>query len=348
MRKRAIWSVVGVIAALAVGCGAPAPTAVEPAADPAGLSPQQQAAAKALGVAAETTNSIGMKLILIPAGEFQMGSREGAWELVTAFEEYGGPPPYFFEDEYPLHRVRITRPFYLGVHEVTLGQFRQFVKDTGYKTDQEKGALFGDGFGFDPKTGTSVRGADYSWQNVGFEQTDDHPVVHVSWNDAVEFCKWLSGKEGKTYRLPTEAEWEYACRAGTSTRYHHGDDPEGLAHVGNVHDATAKAKFPAWQPTIATRDGYVFTAPVGKFKPNPFGLFDVHGNVWEWCADWYGKDYYKTSPLEDPEGPNSGTFHVLRGGSWLNRPDDSRSADRGGDVPAFHYLYDGFRVARTP
>ena len=131
-------------------------------------------------------------------------------------------------------------------------------------------------------------------------------MVNVSWNDAVAFCKWLSKKEGKTYRLPTEAEWEYACRAGTTTRYYSGDDPETLAKVGNVADAALKAKFPDWKYTIKANDGYVFTAPVGKFKPNAFGLYDMHGNAWQWCADWYGADYYATSPLDDPTGPDSG------------------------------------------
>ena len=163
---------------------------------------------------------------------------------------------------------------------------------------------------------------------MGFEQTDEHPVVNVSWNDAVAFCKWLNRKEGKTYRLPTEAEWEYACRAGTTTRYYSGDDPETLAKVGNVADAALKAKFPDWQYTIKANDGYVFTAPVGKFTPNAFGLYDMHGNAWQWCTDWYGAEYYARSPIDDPTGPDSGAVHVLRGGSWFVRPFFSRSATR--------------------
>ena len=155
-------------------------------------------------------------------------------------------------------------------------------------------------------------------------------MVNVSWNDAVAFCKWLSKKEGKTYRLPTEAEWEYACRAGTTTRYYSGDDPETLAKVGNVADATFKANFPDWKYTIKANDGYVFTAPVGKFKPNAFGLYDMHGNAWQWCADRYGADYYAASALDDPTGPDSGPCRVLRGGSWFNGPIYARSADRSG------------------
>jgi formylglycine-generating enzyme len=364
--------VLAAIAALAAGCGGsaeqvdanadtaaviPAPLGaaegsearVDADADTAHLSPAQHEAAKASGVPVEITNSIGMKLVLIPAGEFMMGSAESAEEVARAFREYGAPPADFFEDEHPQHRVRITQPFYLGVHEVTVGQFRKFVEETGYKTDAEKGTGGIKGaFGFDPKTGEFGLSEDYSWRNTGFEQTDEHPVVNVSWNDAVAFCDWLSRKEGKTYRLPTEVEWEYACRAGTTTRYYHGDDPEGLAAVGNVADATAKAKFPDWDWPIKAEDGYVFTAPVGKFKPNGFGLYDMHGNVWEWCADWYGEEYYRASPADDPKGPDSGANRVLRGGSWLNRPDFIRSAFRSWDVPASRYDSSGFRLARTP
>ena len=203
--------------------------------------------------------------------------------------------------------MRITKPFYLGTYHVTRGQFRQFVADTGYKTDAEKGEKPG-AWGWNPDKKEFGFNEKYSWRNAGFEQTDEHPVVNVSWNDAVEFCKWLSRKEGKTYRLPTEAEWEYACRAGTTTRYYSGDDPETLAKVGNVADAAAKAKFPDWTWTIKANDGYVFTAPVGKFKPNAFGLYDMHGNAWQWCADWYGAEYYAKSPADDPTGPDSGRW----------------------------------------
>ena len=183
--------------------------------------------------------------------------------------------------------MRITKPFYLGVYEVTVGQFGKFVSDTGYKTDAERNKDFEGAWGFNAATGEFEQSKGYSWRQVGFPQGDDHPVVNVSHNDAVAFCAWLSRKEGQPYRLPTEAEWEYACRAGTTTRYYHGDDPEGLSEVGNVADGTAKSKFSDWDWTIAGRDGYVFTAPVGKYKANGFGLYDMHGNVWEWCADWY-------------------------------------------------------------
>jgi formylglycine-generating enzyme required for sulfatase activity len=173
--------------------------------------------------------------------------------------------------------------------------------------------------------------------------------VNVSWNDAVAFCEWLGKADGQTYRLPTEAEWEYACRAGTWTRYWSGDDAETLATVGNVADATSQGKFQAWGgKTISGFDGFVYTAPVGKFRANAFGLHDMHGNVWEWCGDWYVADYYKHSSVADPPGPYPATFRVIRGGGWNNGPRDVRSADRNWTTPddPFSNSNTGFRVTR--
>ena len=248
--------------------------------------------------------------------------------------------------EHPQHRVRITRPFYLGTYHVTRGQFRQFVADTHYKTDAERGEKPG-AHGWNSKLQIIQFNENFSWRKVGFGQTDEHPVVNVSWNDAVAFCKWLSKKEGKTYRLPTEAEWEYACRAGTTTRYSSGDDPETLATVGNVADATFKEEVPTEKGTIQASDGYAFTAPVGKFKPNAFGLYDMHGNAWQWCADRLGSGYYAISPVDDPGGPDVGVKRVTRGGSWFSRPTFTRSAVRTCSPPESQSDDGGFRVART-
>ena len=242
---------------------------------------------KAAGGEKQITNSIGMKLTLIPSGEFMMGSGESAEETAAFFNKFEGTDvldAYMFAAEHPQHRVRITKPFYLDTYHVTRGQFRQFVEVSGYKTDAEKGDNPG-AFGWDREKKELGFNKEYSWRNLGFQQTDEHPVVCISWNDAVAFCKWLSRKEGKTYQLPTEAQWEYACRAETKTRYYCGDDPETLAKVGNVADAALKAKFPEWPYTLKSSDGYAFTAPVGQFRANAFGLYDMHGNAWEWCLD---------------------------------------------------------------
>jgi sulfatase modifying factor 1 len=297
----------------------------------------------------QITNSIGMKLTLIPAGEFKMGSSESAEEAAAFVKKkynLSRLTPDSFKKEHPQHRVRITKPFYLGTCHVTRGQFRQFVEDSGYKTDAEKGDNPG-AWGWDPEKNEFGFHKDYSWRKVGFKQTDEHPVVSVSWNDAVAFCKWLSGKEGKTYRLPTEAEWECACRAGTKTRYCFGDDPEGLDTAGNTADKMAKTKLPDWTWRKAS-DSFQFTAPVGSFKPNAFGLYDMHNNAWQWCTDWYGADYYGKSPVDDPTGPDSGTVRVLRGGSWFLGPHFARSAARYRGVPGGRMIIvAGFRVART-
>ncbi len=302
---------------------------------------------------AELTVDLGggvkLPMVLIPAGEFTMGSCESAEDTAAFFNKAlgdGGLKADYFNGERPQHRVRITRPFYLGKYHVTRGQFRQFVTDAGYKTDAEKGEIPG-AFGLDGGGKKFGFNGKYSWRNAGFEQTDEHPVVNVSWNDAVAFCKWLGRKGGSTYRLPTEAEWEYACRAGTKTRYYSGDDPETLAKAGNVADATFRAKFPNLKFTIKGSDGYVFTAPVGSFKPNGFGLYDMHGNAWQWCADWYGNGYYAVSPTDDPTGPDSGDRRVLRGGSWIFWPSNCRSAGRGRMPPGFRSLETGFRIAKT-
>ncbi len=270
-----------------------------------------------------------MRLAPIPTGEFLMGSSD---------DEDAD------DDEKPRHTVRITRPFYLGTTEVTVGQFRRFVEASRYRTEAERNGRGGRGwnearatFEVDPK---------YTWRDPGFPQTDEHPVTNVSWNDAVAFCEWLSTKEATIYRLPTEAEWEYACRAGTTTRYSSGADPETLAGVGNVADGTARAKFPNWT-TIAARDGYIFTAPVGTFRANAWGLHDMHGNVWEWCRDGYDGRYYQQSPGDDPTGPSQASRRVYRGGSWADDPRYARSPRRVGVKPDYRYYDLGFRVARV-
>jgi formylglycine-generating enzyme required for sulfatase activity len=243
---------------------------------------------------------------------------------------------------------------------VTKGQFAAFVKDTGYKTEAEADGQ--GGWGYDAaKKKLTGRDPKYSWRETGFEQTDDHPVVNVSWNDAREFCRWLSKKEGKAYELPTEAEWEYACRAGTKTRFWCGDKEEDLKGNANLADASLKAKldtdvakhftFLSWD------DGFPFTSPVGSYKANPWGLYDMHGNVWQWCAD--RNDKYQEGSIKDPNNedynkdPQNDERRVLRGGSWVSSPRYCRSASRRNNDPGICHSLFGFRVvlrppARTP
>jgi formylglycine-generating enzyme required for sulfatase activity len=246
--------------------------------------PAQETHPVKASVADTMTNSIGMKLKLIKAGTFKMGSPDS--------DKIASP------DEKPQHEVEITRPFYLGVYPVTKGQFAAFVSDADYKTKAEQA------------------GDKHTWRTpnfLRFDQTDEDPVVHVSWNDAVKFCEWLSRKEKKTYtyRLPTEAEWEYACRAGTTTVYSFGDDPKMLGDF-------------AW---YENNSGF-HTHPVGGKKANTWGLFDMHGNVWQWCADCYDKKYYNSSDNKDPQNILKTNARVLRGGSWYTDAERCRSASR--------------------
>ncbi|CAB3667462.1 Formylglycine-generating enzyme [Achromobacter deleyi] len=299
-------------------------------------------------------NSLGMTFVHVPAGTFQMGSDETPEALARDFPQY--PKERFAQlfDEAPVHTVRITRPFYLERTEVTVGQFRRFIEASGYVPESEADGTGGYGYNaaYDPdktERGDAFEGRDtrYSWRNPGFAQTDDHPVVNVSWNDATALARWLSQQEGRVYRLPTEAEWEYAARAGGRTRYQHGDDPAGLPGVANTFDADAAPLWPKWQAFAAPRsDGHTFTAPVATYAPNAFGLYDMHGNAWEWVADWYGEDYYAQSPQDDPQGPASGNVRVRRGGSWHTWALYVRSAYRNWNTAETRYPLVGFRLLR--
>ena len=206
-------------------------------------------------------NSVGMRFLPLPAGQFVMG-------------QDNAPK---FPDAAPEHFVRITRPFFMGACEVTRGQYESI-------------------------TGKYVPGGRQG------SQLGDEPAYRITWDNAQMFCRILSQREGSAYRLPTEAEWEYACRAGTTTgSYIRSGDPKELSCICYKPEATVgrEKHTPRYHPE-----------PVGTFPPNPFGLFDMAGNVSEWCQDWYAKDYYASSPTDDPQGPLSGTMHVRRGGSY--------------------------------
>lgn len=273
-----------------------------------------------------------------------MGSPDSERGPIIRRQE-SGPKSEFTPDvldaiklESPVHAVELDA-FWIGRFEVTVAQFRQFVKETSYRTEAERK---GESEGVSSSGGWS-KVSGLSWRKPGFPQGDSHPVVHVSWNDGKAFCDWLSRKEGKDIRLPTEAEWEYACRAGTQTAYQWGDDPNGGTGWLNGADQTAKRKYPSW-PCFNFDDGFLYTASVGSFKANAFGLHDMHGNVWEWCADWYGEDYYAESPRRNPQGPSSGVYRMSRGGSWDYYENLYRSAVRVRLTPTSTYGGQGFRV----
>lgn len=297
-------------------------------------------------------NTLGMRMVRIPAGEFLMGSDEPLEVLQQAFPLMEPERLKALVDEAPVHRVRITKPFYMAQTEVTVGQFRHFLKASGYIPESIADGT--GGYGYNPayepeksKRGDLFEGRDtrYDWRNPGFPQTDQHPVVNVTWADAKAMAQWLSQNEKRRYRIPTEAEWEYAARAGTRTRYHNGDDPQSLHLVANTFDSKAKAHWPKLaQYALAGDDGFVFTAPVASFKPNAFGLYDMHGNAWEWTNDLYGEDYYAQSPVDDPQGPTEGNVVVRRGGSWHTWALYARSSYRNWNTKETRYTLVGIRL----
>jgi formylglycine-generating enzyme required for sulfatase activity len=295
----------------------------------AGLAPSAKPEAPGAGPKV-LTNSIGMKLALIPAGKFLMGSPATEPER---------------EDKEVQHEVTISRPFYLGAYEVTQAQFARLmgkVNEGGKHNPHNPGARFAAGSGGGP----------------------DHPIENIRWFHAVAFCKRLTAlpaekRAGRTYRLPTEAEWEYACRAGSSTPFHFGTSL-------SAKQANFNGRFPYGGAPVGP---YLRkTARVGSYAPNAWGLYDMHGNVAEWCSDFYDKNYYRHSPRVDPRGPARGVlstgfgawpdrtkqfYRVARGGCWLDEGRGCRSAYRLKAMPQEANRLIGFRVvcevgARAP
>ena len=275
------------------------------------------------------------KMVVIPAGTFAMGStaEERQWYVAQ-----GGTEDEV-KDEQPRHEVRIAQPFALGRTEVTRGQFAAFVNATGYRPEDGCYTWTGSTFEFDRSR---------NWQDPGFTQTDLHPAVCVSWNDARAFAAWLTVTTGQPYRLPSEAEWEYAARAGTTTVRYWGDDPSNElgCKFANVGDRSAKEKFTDWT-VFDCDDGQIFTSPVASYLPNAFGGYDLLGNVFEWLQDCY-EGSYDGAPFEGIQSldKNGCPERVLRGGSWYGFPRFLRSALRSRSAPDDRYDVLGFRVAR--
>ena len=307
-----------VLLAFLLGCGS----------STAPKSPQPTA-----NVVEDFTNTIGMKFVNIPAGEFIMGHDGSPEELVK--RSPGSNPKWF--NGTPAHKVRISRPFAIGMYEVTRGQFAKFVEASGYRTECESN---GEG-GFHFEKLTLSQSPDFTWRNPGFEQEDDHPVVQVTWNDAIAFVEWLSESEGKDYRLPTEAEWEYVCKAGSNALYQSSDIPSSLSKVGNVADSTFEKRYPIMTAVKCT-DNFLYTSPVGRFLPNDFRVFDMHGNVAEFCLDFFGD--YPQQEVTDPIGPDEGEEVCVRGGGWNGDAELCLAASRYQLSPAMRASVLGFRV----
>jgi len=244
------------------------------------------------------TNSIGMKLMLVHADSFDMGSPD---------DEIGR-----LEIQETIHGVTISRSYYLGAYEVTQEEYKKVVGDNP---------------------------SYFSTMTMGGRDSSKYPVENLSWNDAVSFCEKLSElpdekAAGRKYRLPTESEWEYACRASSSSAYCCGDSRDELAEF-------AWFEVEADDPKLKD-----LTQPVGLKKPNRWGLYDMHGNVWEWCHDWFA--LYPSEAVTDPKGPPKGSVRVYRGGSWENRADGCRSARREGETENRSNFHVGFRIALSP
>lgn len=295
------------LALVVAGCAQPEPTPT-PTSTPTPHTTRQT-------IELDLGKKIALKLVRIEPGKFTMGSPQ---------TEKGHMP---VEAQ---HEVTISKAFYMGTTHVTVDQFATFVEDTGYKTDAEKegtstGMTIKDG-----KPGVMLNVAPVPWRQTPprFGQKGDHPVVWVSWNDAKAFCDWLSKKTRMTVRLPTEAEWEYACRAGTQTAYPWGDsadDGKGWANCADRSLNKALYACPA-DMFFGWNDGFVYTSPVARFKANAFGLYDMVGNACQWCDDW------------------AGTLRVLRGGSWSGGPTFCRCAKRYANALTKRTDNFGFRI----
>jgi formylglycine-generating enzyme required for sulfatase activity len=278
----------------------------------------------------------GIVLVLIPAGEFRMGSPADEADRASLERQ---------------HRRVIRKPFYLGETEVTIGQFRRFAEATGYQTDAErgvedngnrKGSFATTPDGADARTWTATA----SWRNPfphvkEYRMSDKHPVVHVSWNDARRFVEHFG------LRLPTEAEWEYAARARSQTRFIWGDTESGGEGYGNVADASGRRRFKQWNLSFSFDDGVAMISEVGKYRPNAWKIYDMIGNVSEWCQDAYRKDYPNDGADESATQGEDKSARILRGSSWLDAPDANRSAKRFVFTPTGRRDFIGFRVAAT-
>ena len=265
------------------------------------------------------------EMVVVPGGQFIMGSAP--------------TEPNRLAREGPQHQVVIERPFAIGKFHVTVDQFAAFVAETGYDA----------GTRCSTEEDGKFEQRERSWRNPGFNQSASHPAVCLSWNDATAYASWLATKTGRSYRLLTEAEWEYAARAGTTTAFFFGDDEKDFCRYGNGLDQTGKAVIPGakkW-PNIPCNDRHPYAAPVGSFLPNRFGLYDMHGNAWQWVEDCSHESYQGAPSDGAPWTSGDCNIRIRRGGYWLNPSAVLRTAARLPAPAGFRGQSTGFRLART-
>ena len=229
------------------------------------------------------------RVVYIPAGPFKMGLANGK------------------EDEKPVHEVYLDG-YWIGKNEVTVGQYRKFLEETGRRPIEE-------------------------WVST-YSSGDDYPMIGINWENALAYCRWLSETTGLNVRLPSEGEWEKAAKGNSVSKYFWGDSVENACEYANIADMSAKSKFNTWT-IVNCDDGYIYTAPVGRFKPNSCGLHDMAGNVWEWCMDWYDSHFYNHSPEKNPMNRKGGRSRVVRGGAWSDARNNIYPANRGHLFPYF-------------
>jgi len=264
-------------------------------------------------------------MVLIPPGSFLMGSADS---------EKGRD-----SDEGPVHEVKISRAFAAGEFPITRGEWRAYLEASGRSGSK-------DCYGWSESKRSWEQKLEYDWQNPGFPQNDNHPVVCVTWDEARAYAAWLSERTHHTYRLLSEAEYEYINRAGTNTAYIWGDTDEGQCSWANGADAAARAHFSNWTGASACNDGHVYTSPVGIFAANRFGLHDTTGNIWSWTQDCY-HDSYEGAPVDGTAWLQGGdcSLRVVRGGAWYDLPNNLRAAQRSSNSVKLNNV--GLRLARS-
>lgn len=277
------------------------------------------------------------QMVRLLGGTFQMGDGSGDGEADAK------KPVYAFSgggegDNKPAHSVTLGA-FAIGKYEVTRGEYAAFTRESGR-------AVGGDCYALD-SAGSWKKQASATWQSPGFSQSERDPVTCISWEDAKAYVAWLSQKTGQRYRLPSEPEWEYAARGGSTSTFWWGDSDNDICDYANSRDQTLKQKFSSWTDASSCNDGHLYTAPVGSYRPNGFGLFDMAGNVWEWVEDCYAATYNLQPRNGAAYTSEPCSSRVFRGGAWDNISGGLRSAYRRRISPTGRFGAGGFRVARS-